>query len=270
MTSWETGRMGGGASKNRPVSAAPKTNTDVAKKLGKAFDDGGIKKVILIRHANAKPRDPDAAAVEAGTVLKADTPHANAWTVGDLTRGITEKGEQQAKASKAAYLDGLSLKAVICSEAERAIATKNLMTDGHFPPGGAGVLTLHTLHPSRSGTPDCEKMFDKLGYGPLSRYYEDSTVENLEGKGKPTFRHYVTKVTGELNELIKTGQASFPPSGDTVAVFGHAVFLNAVAVAVAEAMGVEQADDKVSVIELGEAEGILCDGAAKTVTLLTA
>jgi len=100
LTSWETGRMGGGASKNRPVSAAPKTNTDVAKKLGKAFDDGGIKKVILIRHANAKPRDPDAAAVEAGTVLKADTPHANAWTVGDLTRGITEKGEQQAKASR--------------------------------------------------------------------------------------------------------------------------------------------------------------------------
>ena len=28
--------------------------------------NAGVKKVVLIRHANAKPRDPEAAAVEVG------------------------------------------------------------------------------------------------------------------------------------------------------------------------------------------------------------
>ena len=113
-------------------------------------------------------------------------------------------------------------------------------------------------------------MFDTLGYGPPTKFYTDTTVEGLEGKGKETFREYVTKVTGELHALISSGQASFKQDGDTVAIFGHAVFLNAVAVAVAEAMAIPQADDVVAVLELGEAQGILCDASAKSVTLLTA
>ena len=106
--------MGGGASKNpnRAQSAAPKTDAAVAAKLGKVLATGNITKVILIRHANAKPRDPEAAAVEAGQVLKPETPFANAWTVGDLVRPLTEKGEQQAADSRAAYLDQYALKAV--------------------------------------------------------------------------------------------------------------------------------------------------------------
>ena len=61
--------------------------------------------------------------------------------------------------------------------------------------------------------------------------------------------------------------ASFPPGGDTVAVFGHAVFLNAVAIAVAEAMGIKQAEELVAVLELGEAQGILCDAEAQAISL---
>ena len=205
--------------------------------LGNILAKAGIKKVVMIRHANAQPRDPEAAAVEAGTVLKPDTPFANAWTVGDLTRALTPKGEEQAAAAKAAWFDGLSVRAVICSEATRAISTKEIMTAGKFAKGVPGSLTLHTLHPARSGTPDCEKMFDKLGYGTLNTYYADTSVEGCEGKGKPIFRNYMNKVTSELDALIKGGMASFGKDGDTVAVFGHAVFLNAVAVAVAEAWG---------------------------------
>ena len=54
-----------------------------------------------------------------------------------------------------------------------------------------------------------------------------------------------------------------------MAVFGHAVFLNAVAIAVGEAMGIAEADATVAAMELGEAQGILCDGTAKAISLLT-
>ena len=180
--------MGGGASKNaRPSSAHPEgpksANGKKSTALGDLLFKAGIKKVVMIRHANAKPRDPEAAAVEAGTVLKPETPFANAWTVGDLTRGLTPKGEEQAAAAMT-WLNQCDVRAVICSEASRAIDTKEIMTAGKFPAGGQGCLTLHTLHPARSGTPDCEKMFDKLGYGTLNTYYADASVEGLEGKGK--------------------------------------------------------------------------------------
>lgn len=71
----------------------------------------------------------------------------------------------------------------------------------------AGTLTLHTLHPSRSGTPECERMFDTLGYGTLNTYYADTSVEGCEGRGKPIFRNYMNKVTGELHQLITEGLA---------------------------------------------------------------
>lgn len=263
--------MGGGVSKSRPVSAKPvgveTAEQKAAKKLGRVLGDAGVTKVILIRHANAAPRDPEAAAVEAGTVLKPETPHANAWTVGDLTRPLTEKGNEQAASAKTGYLDSFGLRAVICSEAVRATATKDIMVGDKFAAGNAGMLTLHTLHPARSGTPECEKMFDHLGYGTLNTYYADASTPGCEGRGKAIFRHYVSKVTTELDALLSMGIGDLPKEGDTVAVFGHAVFLNAVAVAVGEAMGISQADEKVAVLELGEAQGILCDAAAGDVAL---
>ena len=258
--------MGGGASKNnsRPATAAK------AKSLGKVFLDAGVKKIIMIRHANAQARDPEAAAVEAGTVLKPDTPFANAWTIGDLTRKLTPIGEEQASAAMA-WFGTNSIRAVICSEATRAIATKDIMTEGKFPQGAPGHMTLHTLHPARSGTPECEKMFDKLGYGTLNTYYADKTVEGCEGRGKAIFRLYVDKVTSELHALMKRGVANFPDNGgDTIAVFGHAVFLNAVAIAVGEAMAIGQAEEKVAEMELGEAQGILCDSENKAISLCSA
>jgi len=256
------------SSRSRPPTASS-TGKDNTTPLGVLLSGAGIKKVLMIRHANAKPRDLEAAAVEAGetaSVLKPDTPFANAWTVGDLRRDLTDKGQEQAAAASS-WLAAHSLRAVICSEAVRATATKDIMTKGAFPKDGPACLTLHTLHPSRSGTPDCEKMFDKLGYGTLATYFADQTVEGCEGKGREVFRHYITKVSGELHALISAGMANFPPGGDTVAVFGHAVFLNAVAVAVGEAMEIAQAEDLVAVLELGEAQGILCDADAQSVSL---
>ena len=59
-------------------------------------------------------------------------------------------------------------------------------------------------------------------------------------------------------------------SGDTLAVFGHAVFLNAVAVAMAESFSISNADRIIMEFELGEAQGILIDGKTKAITLCSA
>ena len=45
------------------------------------------------------------------------------------------------------------------------------------------------------------------------------------------------------------------------------VLTDAVAVAVGEAMGIEKAEEHVAQMELGEAEGILCNSATQTITL---
>ena len=249
---------------------APAVVTPKKAELGAVLKAGGIMKVVLIRHANAEPRDPEAAAVEAGDICREGFPFANAWTVGDLIRGITDKGKKQAADAKS-WFDTHELRAVICSEATRATATKDIMAPGEmFTKGSPGLLTLHTLHPSRSGTLECEKMFGKLGYGTLNTYYADTSVEGCEGKGKELFRGFMDKVTGELHELISNGIEGFPDTGDTVAVFGHAVFLNAVAVAVAEAMDIEGAEETIAGMDLGEAEGIMCDGGAGKVELCVA
>lgn len=257
--------MGGGVSKSKARPATAASAQVKAQHLGKLLSDAGITKVLFIRHANAAPRDPQAAAVEAGTILKPNTPFANAWTVGDLARPLTATGEEQATAASS-WLKEYNLKGVICSEATRATATKEIMTEGTFPAGGPGYMTLHTLHPSRSGTPECEKMFSVLGYGTLNTYYADTTVEGCEGRGKAIFRVFMDKVTRELHELISAGMAQMRPTGDTIAVFGHAVFLNAVAVAVGEAMAIDDAEAKVASLELGEAQGIAVE-AAGTITL---
>ena len=254
-------------SKSKPAAKAPATTVSgiSAAELGALLSQAGISKVVMIRHANAAPRDPDAAAAELG-VVKPNTPHANAWTVGDLTRALTDKGQEQAAAAKG-WLDRHAVKAAIASEAIRATATRDIMLKGREP---FGQLTLHTLHPARSGTPECEKMFDTLGYGTLNTYYSNTTVEGCEGRGKAIFRNYMDKVTGELHELISEGKADFPPEGDTVAVFGHAVFLNAVSVAIGEAMSIPNADEVVAGMELGATQVIMCDAGAKSITLCSA
>ncbi len=122
--------MGNGVSLAKKKATAPSAAPDAdesgsAADLGQLLSSSGITKVVLIRHANAAPRDPEAAAVEAGTVLKPNTPFANAWTVGDLTRDLTDKGREQASAAKG-WLDAHKLKGVITSEAARAYKTKDI------------------------------------------------------------------------------------------------------------------------------------------------
>ena len=62
----------------------------------------------------------------------------------------------------------------VASEAERATATLAIVAPNH---GGEGVRgTLPQLHPSQSNAPDCEKMFDSIGYGSLRKFWDDTST----------------------------------------------------------------------------------------------
>ena len=249
--------------------------------LGAALSNAGLTKVVMIRHANAKPRDLQAASREVAEldglqshrgVLKPGAEFANSWTVGDLTRELTPKGQEQATKAME-WLAQHQVRVCISSEATRAWATKDIMAPA-FPKGGPsagpGCLTLPMLHPSRSGTLECEKMFDSLGYGTLDRYFADKSVAGCEGRGEEIFRGYMAKVTTELTDVLVTGMPGVDmrsTTGDTVAIFGHAVFLNALAVAVGEAMGITNAMALVGGMDLGETQGIMCNASTKTIEL---
>jgi hypothetical protein len=183
---------------------------------------------------------------------------------------------------------------VVVSEANRALETKDIMAPA-FANKGDTVLVLHQLHPSRSNAPDCEKMFDTLGYGPLKTYWQDVSVEGLEGKGRECFQaymaqvgyiemmqrhhfassyhhlrtlHAVVKVVSEMQGLLAQSSKRLEASdGDTLAIFGHAVFLNAVALAIGEAVGIDQAESIIQEFELGEAQGIVLTTAERKAEL---
>ena len=85
----------------------------------------------------------------------------------------------------------------------------------------------------------------------------DTSVEGCEGRGEEIFRAYMNKVTSELTSVLVAGTPAMDmrsSSGNTLAVFGHAVFLNALAVAVGEAMGIRKAKELVGGMDLGETQ----------------
>jgi len=93
-----------------------------------------------------------------------------------------------------------------------------------------------------------ELLFDKLGYGPLKKFWEAG--------GKQAAAAYADHVAGEMATVLRGGDAK----GSTVSVFGHAVFLNCVAMACAYWIRLSEEDlDRLASIDLGEAEGLLLE-----------
>ncbi len=77
--------------------------------------------------------------------------------------------------------------------------------------------------------------------------------------GEAAFTDYAEKVCAEIQTIA---QRNAQNPGNTLSMFGHAVFLNAVALAIAKSWG---ADDvlvqKILQLDLGEAEGIMIERA---------
>lgn len=109
----------------------------------------------------------------------------------------------------------------------------------------------------------CESLFESRGYGPLRGFFEADG-----GEGAAAFSSYgaaaAQQLTGHLTGPLMT-EAMEAAAGGTdeekavLAVFGHAVFLNAIAYVVAhQVSNAAPADlDLILDMDLGETEGLL-------------
>eukprot|EP01036_Dinobryon_divergens_P039403 gene39403-51938_t len=218
----------------------------MASSFATTCEEIGISKLLFIRHANANPI--------AGSSRR-DQPHD--WKFRDQTRSLSSRGKEQCLRNRT-ILEGISIKANLTSPARRASETAALMTT---PEGGGDVFLrmVESLHPAGMSA-ICEDLFDNLGYGPLRKFFE---VED----GREAFLKYANDVCEELSLKAGGPAVSNISSGDTLSVFGHAVFLNAVAYAVAEELNVRDAEYILDV-DLGETEALLLDLESKSITHL--
>jgi len=217
-----------------------------AQEIKEALQEKGITRVVFIRHANAAP--PAASGMKAKDAY--DTPHD--WKMDDQMRPITDKGKAQAEEARRWFLEGIGLencRALVASGARRATETLQIMAGERHADGtgDVSILMLPSLHPAGI-SPTLEGMFDRINYAPLKRYYQ-------EPGGASALDEYSVVVAEEFITLVKNLDSS--KKGNTLACFGHALFANAVAKLVGEAMGLSKDDiAALSEIDLGESEGI--------------
>lgn len=230
--------------------------------LGIALEKAGITRIVLVRHANAAPWGQDL------PKKGAEGYPIHSWQRDDQMRPLTDKGKQQAAVAREWFLRDISLaanKMIITSGAQRASQTaqvfieqqvkKKGMLSGLFCTGGAEVreCTMNiagSLHPAGIA-PKCEELFDTHGYAPLAKFYA------MDG-GEAAFAEYAEIVAAELCK-VASNVSTMP--GDTLSLFGHAVFLNAVAMMLCRNVwGADEATiTSLTTLELLEAEAIVVE-----------
>ena len=199
-----------------------------------------VKRIVFMRHASATPGDANRVAAEF-----------------DLERPLTDKGREQCHRVKGGWIAKYTVCLAVGSEATCATETRDLTlpalhADSHY--------TLPQLHPSQSNAPECEKMFSAIGHGTLRRFFEDS---NIGVDGAAAFRNYGCDVGGgtgrqtNLAAALRAAARNSANGGDSVCVYGHSVFLNAVALHTAESLGCSiEVANTILDVDLGEAQGI--------------
>jgi broad specificity phosphatase PhoE len=202
----------------------------------------GIAQLVLINHGNAA-----VAQGEDGAAARGDRPHQ--WKKEDQLRELTEKGQQQCLQARA-WSSLLPLSCVISSPARRAKDTARLMTGVDNP------QIVECLHPAGVNE-SCEALFEQLGCGPLTKFFETE-------RGEEHFRWYGNVVCDELSRHVAQLQGIVKP-GTSMAIFGHAVFLNAVALeALMVVPGWQNLAQEMLDLDLGETEGICVNMATGT------
>jgi hypothetical protein len=230
-----------------------------SEKLGAALKAAGVNRIVLIRHANAAP--PSGNKPKKGS----DGYPMHDWQRDDQMRPLTEKGKKQCTVAREWFHKDITLtanKVLVTSGAQRASQTLQLMGERHAKKKGMlsslfctnadvvqlSMFLLPSLHPAGIA-PKCEELFDKNGYAPLAKFYA------MEG-GEAALAEYAEIVAGEMCGLANQVD-SFP--GTTLSLFGHAVFLNAVAMMLCSKVWAADAGtiSKLTELDLGECEGIV-------------
>ena len=196
--------------------------------------------VLFVRHASSAP-------LHEGAAKRAEKPHD--WKADDQMRVLTQKGKDQCAA--ATWFRELDVRAALTSPARRASETAMRMTDRteteEQKVGSVYLRMVAGVHPAGMSE-TCEALFETMGYGPLRVFFEAAG-------GEDAFQAYGDAVCAEL-------AAAAVPAGEGggLAVFGHAVFLNAIAYKVAQAAGASEAMRAALLdMDLGETEGIRID-----------
>lgn len=176
------------------------------------------------------------------------------WKFDDQMRVLTPKGIGQCEAASAAWFKTLDLRAILSSPARRASETAMRMmaayeTEGK-PVDSLYLRMVASSHPAGMSEV-CESLFETMGYGPLRKFFA------AEG-GEQAFQEYGDNVCQEMSTTM-TGPAfgEAGSAGTCIALFGHAVFLNAIAFKIAQASNMsDENKDKLLDLDLGETEGI--------------
>jgi len=212
----------------------------------------GVTRLMFIRHAQAST---DGAKPKSAF----GTPHD--WKANDQMRPLTAAGKAQAENARRWFIEGVGLennKVLVASGARRAVETLQIMAETrNWCEAAAEVEMIPSLHPAGIA-PKCEELFDKLNYVPLTKYYE-------EVDGERALAQYGIIVFDEFEDMLKRCGAKV---GNTISMFGHAVFLNAAAMEFAIALNFsEEERETLAAINLGEAEGlsltVMPDGSKK-------
>jgi broad specificity phosphatase PhoE len=217
--------------------------------------EAGLTHFLFVRHANAAP-------LESSAPVRTDQPHD--WRISDQRRVLTPKGHGQCEAAGEAWFSALPVRALLVSPARRASDTAVRMS-AHIETEEKKAESLYLrmvegVHPAGMNEA-CEIMFETRGYGPLRGFF-DATYGEEGAVGRDAFSEYAAKVNAEMAAIIKgpsfTTETADATGSTCLAVFGHAVFLNAIAFQVAVAAGAaEAAQDALLDMDLGETEGIL-------------
>lgn len=205
-----------------------------------AFTNSGLRRILFVAHANAT----NAKGCSSGSPYPLDR--------ADQTRQLTSKGVKAAEFSRK-WFQALDYKhkAFVTSPARRVVETCQIMAETRHGAGAdVSMELMHSLHPCDL-VPACHQLFAKLGEASLEAYYKEG--------GQAALDEYADIVFEELIKLIST-RVGPSTRGDTLSIFGHSVFLNAVCRRMASAFKMDSEHlSNLEAIKLGETEGLLVE-----------
>ena len=208
----------------------------------------GISKVAFIRHGNTNK------APIGGT---------------DFERQLTDLGNDQAKGAGLSY--GTELRpfypVALCSPAPRCVETAKIFLDAAGVAGEPIEFVYNQDLYDGTMQPEGSRLFKKIGYAPLRKYYEDPDKDDRR------VAHEVLGSYGEssLNAITEVardhGVSNHSDDKNTFLFFAHAVYLPAASLCLASASGC-LGEDLCLDTNTKEAEGYLVDLETRKCSLL--
>ena len=148
------------------------------------------------------------------------------------------------------------MRAILSSPARRAAETAmRMMAAYETEESKREALYLRMVESSHPAgmSETCESMFETMGYSPLQKFFD------ADG-GEQAFMDYGDRVCEEMGRVMNGpafAETATENDGTCIALFGHAVFLNAIAYKVAQAAGSSDEMKKFLLdMDLGETQGI--------------